>query len=90
MALLEDLPHLFRTIPVVRWALEAQMALSADCCEVSCLARLDQAIVEAKAICYTDLQHHKLRGVISAMVIITQVSVSRDPEHVHILHPKTR
>jgi hypothetical protein len=80
MSLLDNLTHLYQTIPVVKWALDAHMALSADCCQVSSLGRLDRAIVEAKAFCSSGIRVTDPQGIIAAMVLITQTSVSISPD----------
>jgi hypothetical protein len=67
---------MYESCSAIRAAVNAQMALSHDCCSVSALSRLDYAVSQTREfIRFVETQHDNTGAAIYAMLFLSQVSV---------------
>ena len=67
---------MYESCPAVRAAVNAQMALTHDCCNVSALSRIDYAVFQTREyLQFVEAQQNDTRAAMGVMLLLSQVSV---------------
>jgi hypothetical protein len=67
---------MYELCPAVRAAVDAQMALTHDCCNVSALSRIDYAVSQTREyLQFVETRQNDTHAAMGAMLLLSQVSV---------------